>query len=244
MKQVGIIGFGRFGKVLTAVLQKGFDVVAFDPGPQMDADGVNFTSLKNVIQSETIFLCVPIRKLKDVVVSIRDGINPKATIIDVCSVKLYPKKIMEKYLSQNIGYIATHPLFGPESFQTNKNLKMMAYPQRYVYDIYSFWKHFFSGQGIEIIKIDPDTHDKLAANSQGITHFIGRSLKEFGAKRSTIDTEGFRNLLDLVNQTCNDTWELYEDLQTYNPYTKVMIQQINDAIKVQTNKLTGGFNGK
>ena len=30
MKQVGIIGFGRFGKVLAAILQKGFDVVGID----------------------------------------------------------------------------------------------------------------------------------------------------------------------------------------------------------------------
>ena len=92
--------------------------------------------------------------------------------------------------------------------------------------------------------MDPDTHDKLAANSQGITHFLGRSLKEFGAKRSIIDTEGYRNLLDLVNQTCNDTLELYEDLQSYNPYTKIMIQQINNSIQIQANKLIGKFNGK
>ena len=65
----------------------------------------------------------------------------------------------------------------------------MAYPQRDVYDIYPFWKQFFSGQGIEIIKIDPDTHDKLAANSQGITHFIGRSLKEFGAKGTEVQSK-------------------------------------------------------
>jgi prephenate dehydrogenase len=119
---------------------------------------------------------------------------------------------------------------------------MMAYPERDVHNLYNFWKHFFNGQGIEIIKIDPNSHDKIAANSQGITHFIGRSLKEFGAKRSTIDTQGYRNLLDLVDQTCNDTWELYEDLQTYNPYTKLMINQINEAIKEQTNKLSEGIN--
>ena len=35
----------------------------------------------------------------------------------------------------------------------NKNLKMMAYPQRDVYDIYPFWKQFFSGQGIKIIRL-------------------------------------------------------------------------------------------
>ena len=61
---------------------------------------------------------------------------------------------MEKYLPKNIGYIATHPLFGPDSFQTNKNLKMMAYPEKDIYNLFNFWKQFFSGQGIEIINID------------------------------------------------------------------------------------------
>lgn len=244
MKQVGIIGFGRFGKILSSILQKGFDVLAYDPEPQMEPDGIQFTSMKKVIQCDTVFICVPIRSLKDVIIRIKDQLNPKSTIIDVCSVKKYPQELMKEYLPKNIGYIATHPLFGPDSYQTNKNLKMMAYPERDVYDIYHFWKQYFSGQGIEVIQIDPDTHDKLASNSQGITHFIGRSLKEFGAKRSTIDTEGFRNLLDLVNQTCNDTWELYEDLQTYNPYTKMMIKQINEAIQIQTTKLTKDENGK
>ena len=244
MNNVGIIGFGRFGKILAAILQKGFDVFAFDHKPITDMNGIHFTSLKKVIQSETIFICVPIRALKNVIISIKNNINPKSTIIDVCSVKLFPKKIMEKYLPNNIGYIATHPLFGPDSFQTNKNLKMMAYPEKDIYNLFNFWKQFFSGQGIEIINIDPDTHDKLAANSQGITHFLGRSLKEFGAKRSIIDTAGYRNLLDLVNQTCNDTLELYEDLQTYNPYTKLMIKQINNSIQIQADKLIGKFNEK
>jgi prephenate dehydrogenase len=35
--------------------------------------------------------------------------------------------------------------------------------------------------------------------------------------------------LDLVDQTCNDTWELYTDLQLYNPYTKDMIEKLKLA---------------
>ena len=37
-----------------------------------------------------------------------------------------------------------------------------------------------------------------------------------------------------MEQTCNDTQELYEDLQTYNPYTEEMVQKINNAIIEQT----------
>ena len=243
MKQIGIIGFGRFGKVLTQILQKGFDVFVYDSNPKLQFDQVKFTTLDIVLNLNTIFVCVPIRELENVIKEISPKLNRNSTIIDVCSVKLYPKKIMEKYLPKHIGYIASHPLFGPDSYVLNKNLKMMMYAVNDIYNIFNFWTQYISGQGIEVININPDMHDNLAAKSQGITHFIGRSLMNFGAKRTTIDTEGFRNLLTLMEQTCNDTQQLYEDLQTYNPYTKEMIQKINKAIVNQT-QLLEKFDGE
>ncbi|HDY75221.1 MAG TPA: hypothetical protein ENH49_01725 [Candidatus Marinimicrobia bacterium] len=82
-----------------------------------------------------------------------------------------------------------------------------------------------------------DEHDRLAAQTQGVTHFLGRMLKEFGIQKTKIDTQGFRDLLDLVDQTCNDTWELYTDLQYYNPYTKAMIENLKLATETLDNRL-------
>ena len=243
MNQIGIIGFGRFGKVLARILQKGFNVIAYDPNFQDQYERVKTTTLDLLLEVKTIFVCVPISQLEGVIKQISPNLSDDTTIIDVCSVKLYPKKVMEKYLPKNIGYIATHPLFGPDSFNLNKNLKMTMYAEKDIYKVYNFWKEFFSGQGIEIINMNPKIHDKLAANSQGLTHFIGRTLMNFGAKRTNIDTEGFRNLLNLMEQTCNDTQQLYNDLQKYNPYTKKMINSINQAVNSQMQSLEE-INGK
>ena len=243
MNQIGIIGFGRFGKVLARILQKGFNVIAYDPNFQDQYERVKTTTLDLLLEVKTIFVCVPISQLEGVIKQISPNLSDDTTIIDVCSVKLYPKKVMEKYLPKNIGYIATHPLFGPDSFNLNKNLKMTMYAEKDIYKVYNFWKEFFSGQGIEIINMNPKIHDKLAANSQGLTHFIGRTLMNFGAKRTNIDTEGYRNLLNLMEQTCNDTQQLYNDLQKYNPYTKKMIYSINQAVNSQIQSLEEN-NGK
>ena len=62
-------------------------------------------------------------------------------------------------------------------------------------------------------------------------------LKEFGIKKTSIDTQGFRDLLDLVDQTCNDSWELYTDLQLYNPYTKKMIMNLKESTNTLDNRL-------
>ena len=137
---------------------------------------------------------------------------------------------MENRLSDNIGIINTHPMFGPDSFISNNRLKMMMHNTRDTYGQYGFWRGFFIDQGIEVIEITPDEHDRLAAKTQGVTHFLGRMLKEFGIKKTALDTQGFRDLLDLVDQTCNDTWQLYSDLQHFNPYTAEMISELKKSI--------------
>ena len=73
----------------------------------------------------------------------------------------------------------------------------MMHNTRDLNDQYAFWRRFFIDQGIQVIEISPDQHDKLAAKTQGVTHFLGRMLKEFGIQKTTIDTQGFRDLLDL-----------------------------------------------
>ena len=108
---------------------------------------------------------------------------------------------------------------------------------RDVHNQYDFWKKFFSDQNIKILEMTPDMHDRLAAKTQGVTHFLGRTLKEFGIQKTNLDTQGFRDLIDLVEQTCNDTWELYADLQTYNPYTEEMIDSLKISVDVLEKQL-------
>ena len=87
-------------------------------------------------------------------------------------------------------------------------------------------KEFFENQSIRTIQLSPDEHDKMAASSQGITHFIGRVLNEAGVVSTQINTLGFNDLLAVIEQTCNDSWDLFQDLQKYNPYTSEMIYNL------------------
>jgi prephenate dehydrogenase len=180
---------------------------------------------------------VPIRHFESLVKEISPHLSEGTTIIDVCSVKTHPAKIMENNLPEYIGIIATHPMFGPDSFISNNRLKMMMNNTRDAYNQFNFWCQFFTDQGIHVMEMSPDQHDRMAAQTQGVTHFLGRMLKEYGIRKTTIDTQGFRDLLDLVDQTCNDTWELYTDLQLYNPYTDDMIDKLKLATASLDNRL-------
>ena len=237
MNSVGIIGFGRFGKVLANILQKGFAIKAYDPKPIGEFPGVEFTDLQSLLKEQVIFVAVPIRHFESLIKEISHHLSEGTTIIDVCSVKTHPTKIMENYLSENIGIIATHPMFGPDSFISNNRLKMMMDNTRDTCDQFNFWRQFFTDQDIQVMEMSPDQHDRMAAKTQGVTHFLGRMLKEFGIRKTAIDTQVFRDLLDLVDQTCNDTWELYTDLQLYNPYTDDMINKLKLATESLGNHL-------
>ena len=237
MNSVGIIGFGRFGKVLANILQKGFSIKAYDPNQSVTFPGVEFVTSDELLKEKTIFIAVPIRQFEKVISDISSKLSDGTTIIDVCSVKKHPVKMMGKYLPNNVGIIATHPMFGPDSFMSNNRLKMMMNNTRDSQKQFNFWKGFFMDQGIQVLEMTPDEHDRMAAQTQGVTHFLGRMLKEFGIKKASIDTQGFRDLLDLVDQTCNDTWELYTDLQLYNPYTKNMIKSLKESTNTLDNRL-------
>tara|TARA_B100000029_G_scaffold516539_1_gene630674 strand:+ start:4951 stop:5694 length:744 start_codon:yes stop_codon:yes gene_type:complete len=229
MNSVGLIGFGRFGKILADILQKGFFIKAYDINNVSTIRSVKMCELEEVLSEKTIFVSVPIRQFKNVINNIAPRLKAGQIIIDVCSVKKYPVDIMIKSLDKTIGIIATHPLFGPDSIRSNNRLKMMMNNTRDINSNYTLWKEFFKNQGIEILEMSPDEHDCLAASTQGITHFLGRILREYGIKKTTLDTQGFRDLIDLVDQTCNDSWELFTDLQHYNPYTKNMVQVFKEA---------------
>ena len=229
MNRVSIIGFGRFGAMLHSLLSKGFEVDVFDKN-SIDNSDVNEVSLEDALQNETIFIAVPIRDFENLVKDISKKISSGKTVIDVCSVKVFPKKVMLDNLSNETDIIATHPLFGPDSLKDSGSVMTME-SVRNTFGRYDFWKNYFESQNISIEEISAEEHDIMAARSQGLTHFVGRVIDDFGTNQTRIDTEGYKALHKLVNQTCNDTWELFEDIQNFNPFTEKMISELNESFE-------------
>ena len=229
MSKIGIIGFGRFGKVLAQILSSTYNIVIHD----LQYEGIEFPhkTLEEIVKCEIVFIAVPIREFENTVKSASQFNLQNTTLIDVCSVKLHPVQVMEKFLPENVGIIATHPMFGPDSYSPFRELKMVMHPVRDIYNQYDKLKQTFENQSISIVEMTPDDHDKDAAMSQGITHFIGRVLSESGISSTKINTLGFNELLGVIEQTCNDSWDLFKDLQNYNPYTDEMIQKLEEGIE-------------
>ena len=94
---VGIIGFGRFGPLLARLLTPAHQVLVYDLADVSEsarAEGARAVSWEELAAAETFFVAVPIRRFKEVVARLSKVVRPGATVIDVCSVKVYPPTVI------------------------------------------------------------------------------------------------------------------------------------------------------
>jgi prephenate dehydrogenase len=230
--KVGVYGLGRFGTFWAQQLSKHLDVVGYNRSKkELKLKGVEIVSLEQLLQCDVIFLCVAISSLQEVLLSIKDGLKNGSTIIDTCSVKVYPSHLMSTILPTDISLIATHPMFGPDSGKNGvKGLPLVYHPLRCSTEVSDFWSSIFKTMELQVIQMSPEQHDQEAAYSQGVTHFVGRMLNELSLQPTQLATVGYQNLMNIVEQTCNDPLQLFYDLQRYNPYASDMHQQLKKAI--------------
>ena len=237
--KVGVYGLGRFGFFWAKELSKTMEVLGYSRNPKRPVPtGVKKTGEQEVLDAEALFLCVSISAMKEVVGRIGDIIPPRTLVFDTCSVKMYPLSVMEGYLPQENPIIGTHPMFGPDSAADGlRGLPLVMSPLRAEEKIIEEWEKIFKRMGLKVIRITPEEHDHTAAYSQGVTHFLGRVLDELNLKPTEIGTMGYKKVLEVVEQTCNDPYQLFLDLQRYNPYTEEMRQKLKDALESTMKKL-------
>ena len=239
---IGIIGFGRFGKLTAGYLAEDFEVFVFnrtDKSAEIKKAGVHNASLKTVCQQKIVILCVPISAFKEVLVEIGPLLKKDSVVVDVCSVKVYPTQWMEASLPETVSILATHPIFGPDSAADSlKDRKIFLSPIRISKKRYQKIKTYLASKELVLIESTPEDHDEQIAISLALTHYIGRALSEFGAAALEIDSEGYKRLLHILEVVEHDTWQLFYDMHRYNPYAQEKraafmqaMQKINDQIE-------------
>ncbi len=226
-------GLGRFGKFWAEVLSRNFEVFGYNRSMVEELpEGVTLVSEEDLFKCSTVFLCVSISSLESVSRRIAPMLPEGITVADTSSVKVYPAEIMNRYFPPNVNILGTHPMFGPDSGRNGiEGLPIVFSPVRGEERAFKFWREWFSGAGLNVIEITPDEHDREAAFTQGITHFIGRVLERLSLKESRIATEGYKALLKIVEQTCNDPMQLFMDLQHYNIHTHEMRNSLSRSIE-------------
>lgn len=216
---VGVYGLGRFGNLWAQLLSGTFPVSAFNRSARPVPDGVELVDEARLAECDIVFLCVSIRAVGSVCRRLAEVLQPGTAVADTCSVKLHPLNIMRRELPAYTPILGTHPMFGPDSVGASGHpLPVVITPGRDSESLETIWAGYFSELGFEVHTMSADEHDSEAARTQGITHLVGRILGELDLPDSAIATTGYRRLQQLVEQTCNDPYELFEDLLLLNPH--------------------------
>ena len=215
--KIGIIGFGKFGKFLAEKLGSQFSVKVFDKNVD---SGKWAAGLAQVAQSDFVILAVPLESYEKVLIGIKPSLNKKSVLVDVCSVKQQPVRIIKSILPDQ-PLVATHPLFGPESAaESIRGHTLVLCPD--VSDAVPLKKleQLAMFLGMKVKKMSAVEHDKEIATVQGLTFFIARALKDLSLNEQTVTTPSFKKLLSLAELEKHHSDELFYTIQAGNEQTK------------------------
>jgi len=175
-----------------------------------------------VKKADNIVICVSISAFEEVVKKIAPNIREEQNVLDICSVKERPVRIMHKYIKKAT-ILGTHPVFGPGSkgvknkayILTPTNAKESAFAEKY--------KGWLEEVGARVFIMSPKKHDALMSVVLGLPHFVGLvacdALLEQPDFLETKKVAGttYRILFTLAEATALETPDLYASLQTSLP---------------------------
>jgi prephenate dehydrogenase len=221
---IGIIGFGRFGRLMTQYLALDGPVRVWDPAAAAQAvlsAGAQPADLATAAQSDIVIPAVPISLMQEVLNQVKPHLKTGSLVVDVCSVKEQPVRWMQAILPAGVDILGTHPMFGPDSAADSlKGRKIAVCRVRVSTERYAKTIRYLGSKGLTVIETSPSEHDQQIAVSLALTHFIGRALAGMGAEPQGIDTEGYQRLLRILEVVENDTWQLFADMNRFNPHAE------------------------
>jgi prephenate dehydrogenase len=238
MTTFGIIGYGRFGKLWANALSSFGEVKVYEKNSCADITApIQSTTLDEVTQCDMVFILVPISEFETLCKQIKDKLNPTSLLIDCCSVKVHPAKVMQEVFPSTQPIICTHPLFGPDSVKKSGGFsghKIVICPLQNFEEHYPQLEKILQQLLLTISITTPEEHDKQMASSQSLVHYIGRGLAALDLKPQELATPDFQALLNINNMVINDTWQLFLDMQKYNPYAKQIRKKfVNQLLKLE-----------
>jgi prephenate dehydrogenase len=234
MTTIGIIGHGRFGRLMAAHLSKEFKVFVSSSKRIKKTKNIIPATIEEVCRQDIIIPCVPISEFSGLLKRIRTKLKKDALVMDVCSVKEYPVSLMKKILPKNVQIMGSHPMFGPDSAKESlAGKKIVLCKVRMRDELYNKIKKYLKIKKLIIIETTARKHDQEISKSLVLTHFIGRSLIDIKAKNLDIDTEGYKRLMKILEVVKNDTLQLFYDMNHYNKYsTAIRRKFINSLEKI------------
>jgi arogenate dehydrogenase (NADP+) len=251
--KIGIVGFGTFGQFLARRMRsQGHTVIATSRSPRYldiaQRMGVKyFESVDDFCEEhpEVVVLSTSILSTEKVLSNFPFlRLRRNTLMVDVLSVKEFPKRLMLRTLPKDFDILCTHPMFGPDSGKNSWEGLPLMYDQVRVNEENSAnvdrcenFLNIFRHEGCRMIPMSCEEHDIEAASTQFITHTVGRMLGDMRLESSQINTKGYESLLNLIDNTCNDSFELYYGLFMYNQNSTEVLEAMERSFDRTKKKL-------
>ncbi|XVF88284.1 hypothetical protein PTKIN_Ptkin19aG0037600 [Pterospermum kingtungense] len=251
--KIAIIGFGNYGQFLAKTLvSQGHLVLAHsrsDHSHKAEKLGVSFFLNPHDLceqHPQVILLCTSIISTEQVLKTLPLQRLKRSTLfVDVLSVKEFAKDLLLDALPSDFDIICSHPMFGPQSAKQSWKDLFFVYEKVRIGEESSRVQRcedflgIFESEGCKMVEMSCKEHDKFAAGTQFVTHTVGRVLDMLELESTPINTKGYETLLDLVENTCGDSFDLYYGLFLYNKSALEMLERLDLAFDALRNELFG-----
>ncbi len=230
---IGIIGLGSFGRFVFDYFNDPMRslftrLYGFDPDKGKGSNG----SLIEAATCDIVILAVPAPVFESVLKQVVAVMKPGAVLIDVSTVKLYTVELLQKYATPaGRNWIATHPLFGPQSYKANnkslKGLQLVVCERSCEREMLKMARELLIGNcGLDVRIMSADKHDRTIGVDQFVTQYFGRCVEAVtdGEKRrvQTLSTRLFHEAMSLMGKDDALFWWVYK----YNPYCRDFVEKI------------------
>ncbi|KAF7097344.1 hypothetical protein CFC21_099174 [Triticum aestivum] len=249
--KIAIVGFGNFGQFLARTLvRQGHTVLAHSRSDHSAAAadlGASFYADPHDLcecQPDVVLLATSILSTEAVLRSLPVHRFRRSTLFaDVLSVKEFPRKQLLSRLPEDFDIICTHPMFGPESARDGWAGLPFVFDRVRVGDSPArraraeAFLNIFEREGCRMVEMPCAEHDAHAAETQLVAHTVGRMLATLGLRPTPIDTKGYETLLRLVDNTCSDSFDLYNGLFMYNKNSTELLHRLEAALDTVKRRL-------
>lgn len=221
MKTLGFIGFGRFGRALSEIFaENGYSGYAFDPLAQAP-EGMAVPSLEELAdRSDVLFVAVPVSSMAGVFGELKGLIQVRHVVVDVGSVKMAPARFMAEAFGAERRWVASHPLFGPVSLaRAETGLRVVVCPNDTNAAAVDEIADLYRSIGCSVISLDPETHDRIMAQTHALAFFIAKAMLDAGVPTdSPAAPPSFQAMARTIESVRADAGHLITTLHRENPF--------------------------
>ena len=224
--KVAVIGAGKMGVWFAKFFEcKGYDVILADRKKEkLEAQKELLVDLTTSFQeavedADLILLCVSINAMEEVVKTISPCVHEGQVVMDICSIKEGPVKIMHQHI-KGATVLGTHPVFGPGSNGVKHKAYVLTPTNAKEHEFAEHFKQGLEEEEAHVFIMTPKKHDELMSVVLGLPHFLGlvacETLLEQKNLPETKKVAGttYRMLFTLAEATALETPDLYAAVQT------------------------------